>query len=292
MGNFHKISFLENRSARVAVKNSAVLDKVKGEKNLFTSKSLKEVAPLDSCYADFIEFGKQLYENNKSKIKRLNFRKIDSDKKDYTICDPIYRYLLIQPGEKCDNVTSKIIYDYLNGKSNKYENTNIAFIVDNNDINKPIETESLTDLAIFSYLVITSLMNYYNKPNKGILFSTFTNIKDDDLDTFLRCIRFKIETYIPSLYDAKLGESTEMVLNEETNEIELIRVFESIISLYWFILKLEVTAIYNGNTFINLCGCGNIIRDKSERCETCKLAHNAYNRKKQRQKAALKKEEK
>lgn len=292
MEKFKKISFLENRDACVAVNNAIVLDKVKGEEKLFTRKSLKEIAPLDSCYADFIEFGKRLYESNKIKIKRLDFRKIKDDKQDYLICDFIYPYIFNQPDEKCSNVISKIIDDYLSGKSNKYENTNIAFIIDNNDRNKPIERESLTDLAIFSYLVITSLMNYFNKPNNGISFSTFTNIKDDDLDLFLECIIFKIRSYTPPLYRAKLGESTEIHLNKETNEIELIRVFESIISLYWFILKLEVTAIYNGSTFINLCGCGNIIRDKSERCETCKLAHNAYNRKKQRQKAALKKEEK
>lgn len=294
---YKKIRFLENKSANILIRNVSVGENIKEEnrsrKWFLKSKYKlpKEIGPLDTCFADFLKLGKELYEVNKSKINKIDFKKVSfklSNKiKTDIVCDARIGYLLINSQNEYNEETKKILYNYCNGKGNsrdKYNETNLLYLVENNDYPLfPIETDSLLDISIFTYLVICSLRNYYKGEYKNdISFETFTNIDKNNIADFLDAIIFFMKTYEPSSYSPPLLEHTELKYNPNDQKVETYRTFDSIFSLYWFILKLQIMAISNNTTLINLCGCGEVILGKGDFCKICTLAHRAENKRKQR----------
>ena len=287
-----KIRALENRNAVIQVRNASVGSKIKWESkkaNKWILKSEykfpKEVAPLDTCFADFIKLGKKLYEVNT--IQKMTYQN------NYTT-DLRVNFLVVDFKNEYNDKTKDIIYKYCNGKAimenDEFLNSNIVFLVDN-DSGKllPIETNTLADMSIFSYLVISALNNYFEEKNQNnISFSTFTTVDDNKIDDFLDCIFLHMEMYEPSSYSPPLTEHTSV--ENKDGEVKAYRIFDSIFALYWFLLKLQIIAITNNTTLIDLCGCGEVIIGKDDFCPICKLAHKAKNKREQRSKAKEEKE--
>lgn len=258
-----KLQFLENRNEFIKVKDIHISKKCTIDKTgTFMEQSkekIKTIGTIDRYYKNFISLGKELYELNRDGISKLS------------INQGSISYLI-----------AKLIIDNTNERSlevikNWLENNPVCLIdVDLN--HDKIETDMLIDLSIFSYLVNSSLNNYYNKNySNGITFSTFTNLNKDNLDEFYKLISMVMQIYE---VNAKFKEQTEIIYNN--NKLEIVRVYENIYSLYWFILKMQLLCMSNKYKFINLCSCGNVIIGKSKRCEICKLAWDAHRKREQR----------
>lgn len=166
-----------------------------------------------------------------------------------------------------------------------------------------VEVFALLDMAVFSYLVLSSLNNYYIKKKSEraeidkrtrekfmkayekcnhISFDTFTETKD--LDKFLPLISnimFEYERhYYVSINEQPhynynrplLFETTSLRFNDSTKECELERVFENIYSVFWITIKAQIFSMNNDNKLFGICRCGEVILGKSEHCEQCKKA--------------------
>lgn len=266
-----KLQFLENRNESIKVKNVHISKKCTIDTNgTFmeqSKKKVKSIGAVDRYYKNFIALGKELYELNKDEIGRLGYK---------------------QGG--VSYLVAKLIIENTNEKSlkvvKKWLEKNPIYLIDVDLEHDKVETDMLIDLSIFSYLVNSSLNNYYNKDySNDISFATFTNLKKDDLDEFYKLISMVMQIYE---VNAKFREQTEIMYNSERHKLENVRVYDNIYSLYWFILKMQLLCMSNNYKFINLCSCGNVIVGKATRCEICKLAWDAHRKREQRKKTSQK----
>ena len=233
-----------------------------------------------TIYEAFIRLGKELYDEN-IEIRKIKYRP--------TIhilpCD----FLILEKNKINDNIINTI-----KNWCKKYPVTKKESNISNrNGHENQIEIEifALMDIAVFSYLVLSSLNNYilihskqekdikeYEHGNK-IRFNDFTEIGEDNRDIFLGTIATIINQYETKIYDINnrplLQERTVLSYNDLSKEYDLTRVFENIYSLFWIMLKTQLFALSNDDKLFNICRCGEIIIGKAKRCTNCFLANDS-----------------
>lgn len=261
-----KLRFLENRNELIKVRNVHTTKKCTIDSYGTFIEQAKEnitsIFSIEEHYQKFISLGKELYELNKDKIEKLEY-------KDGAISFLVAKLIINKMNLESKEVTKKWV-----------EN-NPIYLIDIDQKHDKIETDVLIDLAIFSYLVNSSLNNYYNGDySNEISFETFTNLKKDKLENFYELISMIMKTYE---INAKFREQTEISYNTVSHKVEFARVYESIYSLYWFILKMQILCFSNGYKFINLCSCGNVIIGKATLCSPCNLAKDARRNREKRE---------
>lgn len=225
----------------------------------------------DEYFQSFIELGKEIYNIDNKCINKINFRetikvyKIDSLflNKDILRNDAIRKAL-----EKYFEKSPVYITETLNRESKEAWD-------------EEIEIYTLTDMAVFCFLVITSLNNYYLKKDdpkeyeegNKIEFNNFTEIENDKLFDFLARISELINFYERNVYCNNrplLRETTGLTFNERSKKMDFERVYDNIYSLYWVLFKAQIASMVNGNYLYRPCRCGTIIIDKSKHCGSCK----------------------
>lgn len=226
---------------------------------------------MEYLFQEFIELGKNIYNSNNDFIDKIIFREsIKVYKTDKLI---LKRDVLIE-----DNILKLVkdwckkcpVYFKLDGPED-YRNNN------------EIEIYALLDMAVFSYLTLSAINNYFLKKKdydeylKGnqIEFSTFTEIQDSKLYDFLATITDIVSEYERRIYNNNrplLQESTALTFNETSKKCEFTRVFENIYSIFWLTVKAQIFTMTNGNEIFHICRCGSVVLGKSEHCQNCKMA--------------------
>lgn len=267
----NKLLFLENRKENISVDNVYRIKDVNYDNGSFIENgksSLKKIFQIEVWYQNFIHLGKELYNINKDKLEKI---KITKECKAFQF--PLDG-LILDAVEPLDDESIKLIKDWIYG--------NPVFLKDIDQAHDMVETKLLISLSIFCYLVGSSLNNYYNKDfSNGISFESFTNLKKDDIDNFYDLISIVMDV-VERVY--KLGEQSKLKFNDYSHKVEITRCYNDIYSLYWFILKMQLLSYSNNNSFINLCGCGEVILGRSKRCDLCKNLHNTNRKREQRRK--------
>lgn len=237
---------------------------------------------VEQWFSDFIELGKMVYENKtlSKYIEPIIFRDTVQ----------VYKYdrLILKRDIIKDEHINPIIKDWC-------EKNPVTLIEPNSTIDyrngTKIEVFTLLDMAVFSYLVLSALNNYYLKKTKKeefekgnrILFSSFTEIEDGKLDGFYETITDIIShyeynysvNYRPNAkniddYRPLLRETTDLSFNSTSKKLELVRIFENIYSIFFLITKIQIYAFNNGNRTFNICRCGNVIIGKAKHCDSCR----------------------
>ena len=254
----------------------------------------------DIIYKDLIDLGKMLYDEYKDKLIKLDrdelpFLKLIKYKNDNSI-------------KSVDDFNKepkriKIFEEWLKVERHVYLED---FNPDTNE--KRVHVYYLTDIALFSYLVLTSLNNYYldkdlkRKTNESkkkvyiekkyknifsndIYFDTFTTVKRDDINSFLKLITDYM--YLYEIHDVKLLLVEHSRLSYE-QDYNFVKSFHYVFGLYWFILKMYIYSITHSYKIINICGCGSLITSRADRCDNCKRLYDAYRKQIERHPEILK----
>lgn len=226
---------------------------------------------LEEWFQKFIELGKNIYNTDNNYVEKIIYRD----------CIKVYKIdrLLLKKEALADDKVGELIKIWCEDKQFP-----VYFKPDgpeNYKDNNEIEIFALLDMAVFSYLTLSALNNYYLKKEnyddyiKGnkIEFSTFTEIKDEKLYDFLTRITDIISEYERKIYSNKrpiLQESTSLTFNESSKKCEFTRVFENIYSIFWLTVKSQIFAMTNGNEIFHICKCGSVILGKAENCPDCR----------------------
>ncbi len=249
-------------------------------------EKVKIVEYYDELYKDFIALGKDLYLEYKNDILPID---------EYIVSFPS----LIKYKDKeyeNDGKRIEIVEKWL--KESRYvylEN------LDSDTNDKKIEIYHLTDMALFSYLVLTSLNNYYLKKDSkmktkesqirnkienkyrevlfnDIYFDTFTTIQNDKLDSFITLINFYMYNFEISDVRCELIENSRIIYNTSNANLKYkyVKTYRTVYGLYWFILKMQIYSMLNGYRIVNMCSCGNMILGKAERCPNCLKLYDSY----------------
>ena len=247
----------------------------------------------DELYEDFISLGKLLYDNYKNRIIKIEKNEVPLDR-------------LIKFKNETNNMEDyennnkrvQIIEEWLKSKRYVYLK---EFDPDSSD--KKIEIFFLSDLAIFSYMVLSSLNNYFLEKDaklktkrakhaqkfeqvyketlfNNISFDTFTLVKSNKLDEFISLINFYMSQYEIGAGKLILIEHSKLNYNSSSNnpkdKYRYTKYFDNIYGLYWFILKMQIYSILNGYRIVNMCSCGNMITGKADRCSSCRKLYDTF----------------
>jgi len=238
---------------------------------------IKKVKSIDkkTLYENFVHLGKLLYDKYKC-IKKIQYREgIEIYNCDYLIFDK-------------SSFNNKIKETILN-----WCKDNPVAIIKDRDVENNVDHEHqeeieifvLIDIAIFTYLVLSSFNNYllrkrndeedikeYECGNK-IGFNDFMEIREDERDKFLKIITNIIDHYETKIYNIDnrplLQERTTLTYNDVSHKCIFSRTFENIYSAFWIMLKGQLFAMSNNNEVFHICRCGNVILDGSWHCEIC-----------------------
>ena len=272
---------------------------------------------MEKMYNTFIQLGRDLYNAN---IHNLNKIIIGSNIIRGNLNKELFNIKKTdQENEKIIHWLEKNVLDIMDLST--YKKTNLNYFILNNG--KWKETESLInwlrnyyipdvnegesikgkyimyddgffiDLAIFMYLTIYSILNQKNVNSKidKIHFKDF--IKFENINTN----KFELSDYMYYMYEIisfyeknniHILNGYDKVVKGEKDDYKVIREYENLYGILWFIFKLNVNDIYlnddNDCTIeINPCiDCGIPILSKDSRCDSCEQK-NIRNRKRKSQ---------
>lgn len=228
-----------------------------------------------TLYENFVHLGKSLYDKYKC-IKKIQYREgVEIYNCDYLIFDKSF----------FNNKIKETILNWC-------EDNPVAIIKDRDIENNvhhehqdEIEIFVLIDIAIFTYLVLSSFNNWFLSKSKDekdqeefergnkIRFNDFIEIGEDERDKFLYIITRIITQYETKIYNIDnrplLQERTTLTYNNDSHKCNFCRTFENIYSVFWIMLKGQLFAMSNGNEIFHICRCGNVITTKAKHCDTC-----------------------
>lgn len=266
-----KNSFLDLADLNVRVRNMDYVKSLhrRNEQYFCSSNHITKKADYYSLFEEFIELGKSIYDIGGHYIDRILYRpSIQIYKTDK---------LLLKEEILCNDNVENVIKNWCASYPVYFSTDGPENYKDENEI----EIFTLLDMAVFSYLTLSALNNYYlrkhdeedyQKGNK-ITFSSFTELKDDDLFEFLSTISNIMFQYERKVYHNNrplLQEITSLTFNELTKKCELERVFENVYSIFWIMLKAQIFSMTNESKVFHICRCGTIIFGKAEHCDSCK----------------------
>lgn len=226
-------------------------------------------------YERFVNLGKQLYDNYKC-IKPIQYR----DGIEIYNCD-----FLVFDKSFFNNKIKSIILKWC-------ESNPVAIIKDrelknnaHHEHQDEIEIFALIDIAIFTYLVLSSFNNWFLSKSKDekdqkdyecgnkIRFNDFMEIGEDERDKFLYIITHIINQYETKIYNIDnrplLQERTTLTYNDVSHKCNFSRTFDNIYSVFWIMLKGQLFAMSNNNKVFHICRCGNVMVNKAKHCYTC-----------------------
>ena len=275
---------------------------------------------LEQLYNSFINLGKDLYNANKDNVGKITFSSLKclninpngtllNSSKITEKNNLINMWLQTNNLHKSDLYNSKRSnLNYLIIKNGKWNSTDALynwllsnFIPDTNeafynDKYLVYDNGMLVDLSIFMYLVIHSILNQKaidnGKKAKGPeRFNDFMCISN------VNTANFELNNYMEYLQEAMeiYDKQNIYILNRydklifKNNEYKVIREYESLYGLLWYIFKINITELctntYDGGfVHLNIClDCGNPILSSDLRCDNCNYNNRRERKRKSRQ---------
>lgn len=299
-----KFDFLNRNDLVIDVKNKNWVENIKysngGYYGTLRKGKSENSEEIDFWFQDFIKLGKKIFEEFPNYIRQIGY--IYNPNGMITIDISYVDTLILDKQIINDSKLKPIIENWCKRHSVVLYPDSFQF---NCKLGKRIEVDTLLDMAVFSYLVLSALNNHrylklieqgydkykkdYDKGNK-ITFSNIIKLNCNDIDDFYKIITNTISQYqrlhgtyfVGKMVNGKIKntdefrplimESTELSYDDHSQRCKLARKFENIYSLFFLILKAQIYAFDNENTIFYICRCGSIIVGKSEHCDACKRA--------------------
>lgn len=278
--------YLKSRIANIKVRGTYKIDSIIINENndecnfeAIKAKYIKTISTneIDILFKNYINLGRKLYKINQDKI--IKYKKYDIPFGTSLITEHTY-----------NDETKKILKNWL-------EKQNYCVAEDKNlEKGYFVETNCLIDLSILSYLIFYSINNHYKSANiDNISFKTFIDIKADDgeIEKYLFTVGEIIMLAENSDKRRKyIRDESIITYDENTMQIKLVRVFQNIYSLFWYILKLFIsyvsTNVDDNSDFIRICDyCEEPyfakINSVNNICNSCSTMYNSDRRQRNRE---------
>ena len=281
------------------------------------NKDALSLSEISEMYTSFIRLGRDLYNSNKGSINKIVIG--------HNIIKGRLDNRLLVHDEDFNEVNKKISDWLRENKQDKadlraYKRTHLNYLILNNEEWKPSESliswlksnyipdiyeaennngkyvmyddGFMIDLAIFMYLTIYSIYHIKGEIKNEVCFEDY--IKFIDIDT----IHFDVYNYMHYLFDIinlyevshiHILHGYDRIFNDTDNEYGLIREYESIYGVLWYIFKMNINDLLLTDSKdriikIQPCKgkCGRLVFN-NPRCYDCQTIENNRRKRKSEQ---------